>query len=74
MCECNYILYGARLFQQYLVNSYCKIETEQQKYLEWEQKNLWADNCGDLHNMLLTENGDPNDVVQVCCFPSNVHW
>ena len=32
----NYLLQGARLFQQYLVDAYCKIETERLQFLRRE--------------------------------------
>ena len=38
----NYLLQGARLFQQYLVDAYSKIETEPLQFLRREQQTLRA--------------------------------
>ena len=57
--DSNYLLQGARLFPQYLVDAYCKIETKRLEFLQREQQTLRADNYTSLRDSLLASNGDP---------------
>ena len=56
------ILKAKRLFQQFLVDAYCKIETEQLKFLRREQTALRADCYRDLRDAILDGDGDPRNV------------
>ena len=47
------------LFQQYLVDAYCKIETERLQFLGCEQTTLRADYYQDLRDAILDRDGDP---------------
>ena len=49
----NYLLQGARLFQQYLVDAYCKIEIECLQFLRREQQILRADSYTSLRDSRL---------------------
>ena len=66
----NYLLQGARLFQQYLVDAYCKIETERLQFLRREQQTLRADNYMSLRDSLLSGDGDPRQVGQRVVLPA----
>ena len=66
----NYLLQGARLFQQYLVDAYCKIETERLQFLRREQQTLRADNYTSLRDSLLAADGDPRKVGQRVVLPA----
>ncbi len=43
MREGNYLLEMHRLFQQYVVDVYCKRETERLSFIRWQQKQFRAD-------------------------------
>ena len=58
------------LFQQYLVDAYCKIETERLQFLRPEQTALKADCCQDLRDAILEGDGDPNSVGRRIILPS----
>ena len=60
----NHLLLGKRLFQQFLVDVYCKIEGERLQYIRREQKALRADNYQNFHDTLLTADCDPRRVGQ----------
>ena len=68
--DCNYLLQGARLFQQYLVDAYCKIETERLQFLRREQQTLRVDNYTSLRDCLLAADGDPRQVGQRVVLPA----
>ncbi|KAG7177471.1 putative Helitron helicase-like domain at N-terminus-containing protein 2 [Homarus americanus] len=71
MCrEGNYLLLGRRLFQQFLVDAYCKIETERLKFWRREQQSLRAENYSDLRDSLLAADGDPNQVGRRIVLPA----
>ncbi|KAG7159266.1 putative Helitron helicase-like domain-containing protein 3 [Homarus americanus] len=71
MCrEGNYLLLGRRLFRQFLVDAYCKIETERLKFLRREQQSLRAENYSDLRDSLLAADGDPNQVGRRIVLPA----
>ena len=52
------LLRAKRLFQQYLVDAYCKIETERLQFLRREQTALRADCYQDLRDAILEGDGD----------------
>ena len=64
------LLRAKRLFQQYLVDAYCKIETERLQFLRREQKALRADCYQDLRDTILERDGDPNNVGRRIILPS----
>ena len=68
--QANLIHRYARLFQQLLVDWYCKLETEHLQFIRREQKTLRADNYGSLHDSLLAGDGDPNNVGQRIVLPA----
>ena len=59
------------LFQQYLVDAYCKIETERLQFLRREQTALRADCYQDLRDAILDGDGDPNNVGRRIILPSS---
>ena len=66
----NYLLKARRLFQQFLVDSYCKIETERLQFIRREQRSLHADCYQHLRDALLHDDGDPRNVGQRVILPS----
>ena len=64
------LLRAKRLFQQYLVDAYCKIETERLQFLRREQTALRADCYQDLRDTILERDGDPNNVGRRIILPS----
>ena len=64
------LLRAKRLFQQYLVDAYCKIETERLQFLRREQTTLRADCYQDLRDAILDQDGDPNNVGRRIILPS----
>ena len=56
------LLKAKRLFQQFLVDAYCKIETERLQFLRREQTALRADCYQDLRDAILDGDGDPRNV------------
>ena len=64
------LLRAKRLFQQYLVDAYCKIETERLQFLRREQTALRADCYQDLRDAILEGDGDPNSVGHGIILPS----
>ncbi|XP_042233760.1 uncharacterized protein LOC121873947 [Homarus americanus] len=70
LIEGNYLLLGRRLFQQFLVDAYCKIETERLKFWRREQQSLHAENYSDLRDSLLAADGDPNQVGRRIVLPA----
>ena len=66
----NYLEKGARLFQQYLVDAYCKIETERLQFLRREQQTLRAESYTSLRDSLLAADGDPRQVGQRVVLPA----
>ena len=59
-----------RLFQQFLVDAYCKIETERLKFLRREQTALRADCYRDLQDAILDGDGNPRNVGHRVILPS----
>ena len=53
------LLRAKRLFHQFLVDVYCRIETERLQFLRREQKTLRADCYQDLRDAVTDGNGDP---------------
>ena len=66
----NYILQFQRLFQQWIVDAYCKIETERLQFLRREQKSLRAGNYSKVRDSILREDGNPNQVGQRVVLPA----
>ena len=66
----NHLLKLKRLFQQILVDAYCKIETERLSFLRREQRTLRADNYTSLHDNLVINDGDPQNVGQRVVLPA----
>ena len=64
------LLQAKRLFQQYLVDAYCKIETERLQFLRRDQTALQADCYQDLRDAILDGDGDPNNVGHRIILPS----
>ena len=64
------LLRAKRLFQQYLVDAYCKIETERLQFLRREQTALRADCHQDLRDAILDGDGDPNNIGHRIILPS----
>ena len=58
------------LFQQFLIDAYCKIETERLKFLRREQTALRADCYQDLRDAILDSDGDPRNVGHRVILPS----
>ena len=57
-------------FQQYLVDAYCKIETERLQFLRREQTALRADCYQDLRDAILDGDVDPSNVGRRIVLPS----
>ena len=64
------LLQAKWLFQQYLVDAYCKIETERLQFLRREQTALRADCYQDLQDTISDQDGDPNNVGRRIILPS----
>ena len=64
------LLRAKRLFQQFLVDAYCKIETERLQFLRHEQKTLRADCYQDLRDAIIDGDGDPSNVGRRIILPS----
>ena len=72
MCRpSNYIILGRRLFQQFLVDIYCKIETERLSFLRREQKTLRADSYQIMRDAILLDDCDPCSIGQKYILPSS---
>ena len=65
------LLKAKRLFQQFLVDAYCKIETERLQFLRREQKALRADCYQDLRDAMVDGDGDPRNVGCRVILPSS---
>ena len=65
------LLKAKRLFQQFLVDAYCKIETERLQFLRREQKALRADCYQDLRDAMVDGDGDPRNVGRRVILPSS---
>ena len=68
--DVSVLLWAKRLFQQYLVDAYCKIETERLQFLRHEQTALRPDCYQDLRDVILDGDGDPNSVGHRIILPS----
>ena len=64
------LLRAKQLFQQFLVDAYCKIETERLQFLRHKQKALHADCYQDLQDAILDGDGDPSNVGRRIILPS----
>jgi len=68
--DTNHLLRARRLFQQFLVDAYCKIETERLMFIRREQKKLRADSYLGLRDSLLPSDADPRNAGQRVILPS----
>lgn len=66
----NYLLQARRLFQQYIVDAYAKIECERLQFIRREQKRLRADNYQELRDTIVNADGNPQNVGQRVILPS----
>ena len=64
------LLRAKRLFQQFLVDAYCKIKAERLQFLRREQTALRADCYQDLRDAILDGDGDPRNVGRRISLPS----
>ena len=64
------LLRTKRLFQQFLVDVYCKIETERLQFLRHEQKALRVDCYQDLRDAIVDGDGDHRNVGHRIILPS----
>ena len=71
--EGNNLIKGRRLYQQYLVDAYCKVETERLQYLRREQSKLRADCYQNVRDTLLVTDGDTNNVGRRVVLPATFH-
>ena len=68
--DTNYLLRARQLFQQFLVDARCKIETERYMFIRREQKQLRADSYHGLRDSLLLTDADPQNAGQCVILPS----
>ena len=64
------LLRAKRLFQQYLGDAYCKIETERLQFLRHEQASLRADCHPDFQDVILDGDRDSSNVGRRIVLPS----
>ena len=69
----NYILQARRLFQQYIVDAYAKVECERLHFIRREQKRLRADNYQELRDTIVNTDGNPQNVGQRIILPSTYY-
>lgn len=72
--EENYILRGKKLFHQYAVDMYAKIESERLNYIRFNQRKLRAEEYIHLRDAINNDgnrNFDPNDIGQITILPSS---
>lgn len=71
MCrQTNHLLQCRRLFQQFIVDVYCKIETERLLFLRREQKTLRAESYSNLQDSLINVDSDPANLGQRIVLPA----
>ena len=68
------LLRPKRIFQQFLVDTYCKIEMERLQFLRHEQKALPADCYQDLRDVIIDGDGDPSNVGHPSTFIGGPHY
>ncbi len=66
----NRLLEMRRLFQQYVVDIYCKIETERLSFIRRQQKQLRADSYTFLRDHIMASDGDSYNVGQKVILPA----
>ena len=64
------LLRGRKVLQQFVVNMYCKIESERLLFIRAEQKKLRADSYSTLRDSLVSGDGDPSNVGQRVILPA----
>ncbi|XP_064621482.1 uncharacterized protein LOC135484172 [Lineus longissimus] len=68
----NYLHLGRDLYQQFVVDMYCKIESERLHYIRREQKTLRADTYHhDFCDSILHSDADPNSIGRRVILPSS---
>ncbi len=68
--EGNHLLAMRRLFQQYRVDIYCKIEIEVLSFIRRQQKQLRADSYTFLRDHIMLSDGDSCNVGQKVILPA----
>ena len=66
----NIILRGRKVLQQFVVDMYCKIESERLLFIRGEQKKLRADSYSTLRDSLVSDDADPSNVGQRVILPA----
>ena len=66
----NFVLLARRLFQQFMVDAYAKIEFECLQFLLRKQKQLRADSYKELWDALVNNDGNAQNVGQKVILPS----
>ena len=66
----NILLRGRKVLQQFVVDMYCKIESERLSFIRAEQKKLRADSYSTLRDSLVSGDGDPGNVGQRVILPA----
>ena len=65
----NVLHQGRKLFQQYMVDQYCKVESQRLSYLQWNQDTLRADLYQGVQDSLAS--GDVEQSGRVVILPSS---
>ena len=68
--DINYILSAGRLTQQYIVDQYCKMETQRLNYIFFNQKKLRADNYQNFQDQMLANDHDADAIGQKIILPA----
>ena len=66
----NIILRGRKVLQQFVVDMYCKIESERLLFIRGAQKKLRADSYSILRDSLVSGDADPSNVGQRVILPA----
>lgn len=69
-CEENHILKCRRLFHQYAVDMYAKIETERLNYIRFNQQKLRSEEYIHLRDAINSD-GNLNDIGRITILPSS---
>jgi hypothetical protein len=68
--DINYILSAGKLTQQYIVDQYCKMETQRLNYIHHNQTKLRADNYQNFQDQMLANDNDANVIGQRVILPA----
>ena len=66
----NYLIQARKLYQQYIVDAYAKIECERLQFIRREQKRLRADSYQELRDTIINTDGNPQNVGQRIILPA----